>query len=81
MVVENCEVEDSPMTVGTAVVVIVVVEGNGDAVITAVPLNIVVGCRSFDGEAFSGAGHNHIGQGTHDGNIWLTFSGGVTINT
>ena len=69
MVVENCEVEDSPMTVGTAVVVIVIVEGDGDAVITAVPFNIVVGCRTFDGEAFSGTGHNHIGQGTHDGNI------------
>ena len=54
----------------------------GDAVIiTAVLFNTVVGCRASDEETISGAGHNCPGQGTQDGSIWLTFSGGVTVNT
>lgn len=78
------EIEDSPMIVGAVAVVVVVVKvvGDGDAVIiTGVPCNTAVGCRTLDKETTSGAGHNRLGQGTQEGSIWLTSSGGVTINT
>ena len=63
------------------VVAVVKVIRDDDAVISVALLNTVMGCRSLDlYEKFSGAGLNCSGQSTHDGNIWLTFSGGVTTN-
>ena len=62
------------------VVAVVKVVRDDDAFISVALLNTVVGCRSLDYETFSGAGHNCSGQSIHDGNIWLTFSGGVTTN-